>query len=220
MLTKRKFVFGDYDTATSGLWTLTGWSLSEATPRMTFVDIPGRLDGPLDFTEAGTGDIQYSSRDLIATFESSEGTRAEREERIQRMVNLLHGRRTKIWTPDDAEHFLSGRLKIQKNYNDLVHASITVSATCEPWKFDNEETIVSAELTEEPQEVTLECSRRAVFPELNVSGELTLVDRDSTYKLTAGTYILGWLHLRAGEIRVLQVSGAGSVSFSYRKAVL
>lgn len=220
MHNKRKFIFGDYDTAVDGLWTLSAWSLGEAKPLETYVDIPGRLDGPLDLTEAGTGDVMYSTRALSVTLESSEGTRADREERISQMVNTLHGRRAKIWTPDDSEHYLSGRLTIKKNYGDLAHASVTITSTCEPWKYDNEDTVVTAELSDEVKEVVLSCSRRPVFPELRVQGELTIVDRGVTYMLSEGTYKLAWLELKANEERVLQVSGTGTVSFSYRKAVL
>lgn len=220
MLNKRKFIFGNYDTAVDGLWTLSAWSLSEAKPLESYVDIPGRLDGPLDLTEASTGEVMYSTRTLSVTLESSEGTRADREERISRMVNTLHGRRTKIWTPDDPGHYLSGRLTIKKNYSDLAHASVTITSVCEPWKYENEDTIVTAELTGESQEVELKNSRRPVFPELNVQGELTMIDRGVTYMLSEGTYLLAALELKAEETRVLDVVGTGSISFSYRKAVL
>ena len=220
MQNKRKFIFGDYDTAIDGLWTLSAWSLGEAKPLENLVDIPGRIDGPIDLTEAGTGDVMYSTRALSVTLESSEGTRADREERIRRMVNTLHGRRAKIWTPDDPEHYLSGRLTIKKNYSDLAHASVTITSTCAPWRYDNEETVVTVELADESQEVELQNTRRPVFPELRVQGELTMVDKDTTYKLSEGIYLLPALELKSGETRVLEVSGTGSISFSYRKAVL
>lgn len=220
MQNKRKFIFGDYDTAVNGLWTLSAWSLGEAKPLENLVDIPGRIDGPIDLTEAGTGDVMYSTRALSVTLESSEGTRADREERIRQMVNTLHGRRAKIWTPDDSEHYLTGRLTIKKNYSDLAHASVTITSTCGPWRYDNEETVVTVELTDESQEVELQNTRRPVFPELRVQGELTMVDKGTTYKLSEGTYLLAELELKAGETRVLEVSGTGFISFSYRKAVL
>lgn len=219
-MNKRKVILGTYDTAVDGLWTLAACQLAEAEPIETLVEIPGRLDGPIDFTEALTGDVQYGARPLTIRLESSEGTRLERRERINRMVNLLHGRRVRIWLPDDADHFLFGRLKIKENYNDPAHASVSVSATCEPWRYENEETVVTAELSDEVQEITLTNSRRPVYPLLTVEGELTLVDGGATHKLSAGTYALASLELAAWEERILQVSGTGSVSFSYRKAVL
>lgn len=38
---KRKIIFGNYDTALDGLWTLTGWSLSEPAYKSNFVAVPG-----------------------------------------------------------------------------------------------------------------------------------------------------------------------------------
>ncbi|MBO5123423.1 MAG: hypothetical protein J6B99_09735 [Oscillospiraceae bacterium] len=146
MPTKRKIIFDDYDTAANGLWTLAAWALSDAEPVTNFIDVPGRLDGPLDASTALTGDIQYSPRTLEATLESSEGTRLEREERIDYMVNKLHGQRVKIWLPDDADHYLVGRLRIKKEYNDLAHAAVKVTGTCEPWRYENDETVVRVEL--------------------------------------------------------------------------
>ena len=58
------------------------------------------------------------------------------------MVNKLHGQRVKIWLPDDANHYLVGRLSVVMEYNDMAHAAVNVSAACEPWKYDNEETSV------------------------------------------------------------------------------
>lgn len=220
MLTKRRIILGSYDTAVDGLWTLSAWALGEAEPVTNYVEIPGRLDGPIDFTEALTGDVNYGPRPLEITLESSEGTRLDRKKVINQMVNLLHGRRMKIWLPDDADHYIYGRLQVKEKYNDPAHASVSVSATCEPWRYENEETVVTAELSDETQEVTLTNSRRPVYPMLTVEGELTLIDRGATQKLSAGTYALASLELAAWEERTLQVSGTGTVAFTYRKAVL
>lgn len=220
MLTKRKVIFGTYDTAVDGLWTLAACRLEDAEPIETLVDLPGRLDGPIDFTEALTGDVQYGQRPLTVRLESSEGTRLERRAIIEKMINQLHGRRCKIWLPDDPGHYVTGRLKIKEEYNDLAHAAVIVTASCAPWRYENDETIISVELSAEARDVTLTNNRRTVYPMLTVEGEATLVDGGSTYQLSAGTYTLAGLKLAAGEERTLRVSGTGSVTFAYRKAVL
>lgn len=234
MLTKRRIIFGTYDTAVDGLWTLTEWSLSEAEPKETLVDIPGRLDGPIDFTEALTGDVEYSTRDLKVRLESSEGTRLERRDRIEKMINLLHGRRVKIWLPDDADHYLSGRLKVKEEYNDPAHAAVIVTATCEPWRYENEETVIT-QYTDKgvpmwPLEVTND-GRRPVYPLLTLEGEVealrVFTDYENKvytqYAISSGTYILAGLKIPAGETRVLMllnVQASGKFTVTYRKAVL
>lgn len=232
MLTKRKIIFGAYDTAVNGLWTLTEWSLSEATPKTTMVDIPGRLDGPIDFTEALTGDVEYNTRTLKVKLESSEGTRLERRARIEQMFNQLHGRRCKIWLPDDADHYLSGRLTIKEEYNDPAHAAVTVTATCEPWRYENEETVIKLERQDRYAEAVLvNNGRRPIYPVITVGLQLLikLSDADPTsggpaYKFSAGAYTIPEFNLGAGEeyrFYYVVIDAEGKESYiTYRKAVL
>jgi hypothetical protein len=137
---KRRIIFDDYDTA-ANFWTLASWSCPEPEPVTDLVEVPGRIDGPLDFSTVLTDDISYNSRPLEVRLESSEGTRLERKARIDDMVNKLHGQRVKIWLPDDANRYLVGRLSVVMEYNDMAHAAVNVSAACEPWKYDNDEVV-------------------------------------------------------------------------------
>ena len=219
MSTKRKIIFDDYDTAVNGLWTLAACYLSEAEPVTNLVEIPGRVDGPLDASTALTGDIQYQPRTLEVTLESSEGTRQDRKKKIDYMVNKLHGQRVKIWLPDDGLHYLLGRLSIVEEYNDHAHASVNVTATCEPWKYDNDELVNKVTLTSTAKPVVLSNDRRTVCPVITVQGSLKLVFNSITYTLSTGTYKFPDLILRQGD-QTVNVSGTGSVTFTYRKAVL
>lgn len=219
MQTKRKIIFDNYDTAVDGLWTLAACVLSDAEPVTNFIDVPGRLDGPLDASTALTGDVLYKPRVLEVTLESSEGTRLEREARINQMVDTLHGRRAQIWLPDDDAHYLAGRLRVQKNYNDLAHAAVTVTATCEPWRYENDETVYEVTVAGDTTTVVLENARRPVCPMLAVQGEVQLEYDGSSYALSEGTYQLPSLYItQAGQI--VNIAGNGSVTFTYRKAVL
>lgn len=219
MQQKRKILFDNYDTAVDGLWTLAACALSDATPLTNFIDVPGRLDGPLDASTALTGDVQYGPRTLEITLESSEGTRQEREERINQMVNRLHGQRVPIRLPDDDGHYLVGRISVKKNYNDLVHASVTVSAVCEPWKYENDETVHEITVEGNTIEAMLENERRRVIPLLTVQGAVVLEYAGNRYELQGGLHKLPDLLLTTQGVKV-KVSGSGSVSFAYRKAVL
>lgn len=169
---KRKLIIGAYDTALTGLWTLTDWNLSDPELVESFLDVPGRIDGPLDASTALTdGDPRYGPRSLVATLESSEGTRLEREERIRAMRNALDGWRFDIILPDDPTHHVTGRVRVERLYNNLAHASVRVTATCDPWRYNNADTVVALQATETPQTATLiNSGRRAVAPVLTVSG--------------------------------------------------
>lgn len=140
---KRKIIIDDYDTA-EHFWTLAGWSCPTPEPVTELVEVPGRIDGPLDASTALTDDIRYTSRPLEVMLETSEGTRQERQARIDELIARFHGQRVKVWGPDDAGHYLVTRLNVVPEYNDLAHAAVAVTGTCEPWKYDNEETHVGA----------------------------------------------------------------------------
>jgi hypothetical protein len=216
---KRKILLNDYNTA-EHFWTLAGWSCPTPEPVTNLVEVPGRVDGPLDASTALTDDIRYTTRPLEVRLESSEGTRLERKARIDDLVRLFHGQRVMVWGPDDAEHYLVARLSVKPEYNDLAHAAVVVTGTCEPWLYANDETQVSVAVeSEELQAVTLSNDRRPACPMITVTGEVRVEHNGSSFTLSEGVYKLPDVVLVQGE-NVVQVAGAGSATFTYRKAVL
>ena len=226
---KRKIIIGTYDTALTGLWTLRAWSLADPELIESYIEVPGRVDGPLDASTAlSDGDPRYGSRPLAITLESSEGTRLEREARIDLMRNQLDGKRFDIILPDDPTHHVRGRVRVQKLYNDLAHASVSVSAVCEPWRYNNTDTVVSlVASTTEQTAALLNLGRRAVAPALTVTGGDVRIkfgaDPETPSRdLSPKTYPPGYypeLFLTPG-VHPLTYSGAGTILLTYREAVL
>lgn len=222
---KRKIIIGDYDTAADGLWTLTGWSLSKATAYEDYAEVPGH-NGPLDLSTVLTdGEPYYGSREFEATLESSEGTRAEREARIEKMINKLDGWRFNIVLPDDPLRYITGRVRVERLYNDLVHASVHVSATVDPWRYNKSETVLGLNATEEEQTaVLINNGRRSVVPQIIVNNDpVTIIystgTDEKTWTLNPGEYILADIYLKSGAAPV-RYRGAGQIIFTYREAVL
>lgn len=217
---KRKIIFDDYDTAQHG-WTLTGWALGAPEQKTNYVDKPSG-DGAWDLSTALTdGVLKYRDRPLTASFESSVGTRLEREETIRGMINKLDGMRVHIRLPDDDLHYVVGRLHVVREYNDLSHAAVTVEATCEPWKYANNETVVILTATTAKQTYYLvNGGRRVVVPTLQVEGSTVLLEYGTrSISLGVGSYQWPDLLLTPGT-HSLTVSGIGSVIVTYREAVL
>lgn len=217
---KRKIIFGDYDTAAHE-WTLTGWKLGAAPQKTKYIEKPNG-DGSWDLSTALTdGILKYKDRPLTATLESSEGNRMEREERIRFMINHLDGMKLNIRLPDDDLHYVTGRLHVVREYNDLAHAAVTVTATCEPWKYAHEETSITATASATPQQaILINGGRRAVVPSITVTGSSVVLEYDgASQTLTAGTYQWPRLLLTPGSHGVT-CSGNGTVTFTYREAVL
>ena len=219
---KRGLLIGTYDTVADGLWTLTGLELAPAVPVMNYVDVPGRRKGPLDLSTVLTdGDPYYGSRNLTATFESSEGNRMEREDRISDMINSLDGYIQEIKLPDDSERHVVGRVHVERLYNDPSHCSVRVTAVCEPWRYNNTETSITLTASGTVQRATLpNLGRLAVVPVLTVTGsEVQIVQGGSSWALSAGSYTLPELLIPAGGLTI-SYSGTGSLAFTYREAVL
>lgn len=224
-MTKRTIQLGDYDTAAHGLWTLTAWEFPEPAPEENLVQIPGRTRGPLDLSTALTeGEPVYGSRTLSIKLESSEGDRLARAARISDMVNLLHGRRVDIVLPDHPLHYATGRLTVKTIYNDMAHASVEVAGICEPWLYAKEETTVLLQATDTEQTVRLRnAGVMPVVPVLEVTteegGSVFLGYGETRHALSAGVYVLPGLRMTPGD-HVITYSGAGTLTITYREAVL
>lgn len=220
---RRGFIFGDYDTAADG-WTLASWSFPEPAPQTTFVAVPGRAKGPLDMSTALTdGDPTYGSRSFTATFELSEGTRDDRDTIISYMVNRLHGRRVEITFPDDPARYAIGRLSVKKDYSDPAHAAVTVTATCDPWRYSKMEHRAVLLATVDEQKALLSNTGRCVLvPDVELTGynaNVTLTCGDLEWTLDVGTYRLPELKLPQGNTEITY-KGTGTLTITYREAIL
>lgn len=217
---KRKIILGGYDSAEDGFWTLCSWKLSDPVHDQNFVKIPGS-SVTLDLSTALTDDEPtYQARTLTATFESSEGDRLARKARIDAMINQLDGFRMEIVLPDDPDRYLNGRVSVREKYNDLAHASVSIEATCDPWKYSDTEIIVALTATSTKQTKTLtNAGRKSVVPAIEVTGSVNLIFEEQTWALSAGSYALPGIYLTPGSHQ-LTYSGSGTITLSYREAIL
>jgi hypothetical protein len=136
------------------------------------------------------------------------------------MVNQLDGYTATIIHPDHPKQYMTGRLQVIPDYNNLVHCRVKLSAVCEAWLYNREETTATVNLTTNKQTVALKNKGRlSVAPIVKVTGSATLTYNEYTATLSAGTYTPPWLCLTPGE-HLVEYSGTGSVTFTYREAVL
>lgn len=225
MITKRTVILGGYNTAVDGLWTLTSLDFPEPAPVENLQDVPGRVLGPLDLSTTLTeGEPRYGARTLSVTLESSEGTRDDRAAIITSMVNRLHGRRVQIVLPDYPGRYVVGRVALRLVYNDLAHASMEVTATCEPWIYAMEQTQVVLQAAEEKKTAAIRNpGALPVVPVLEVTaaeGQSILLEYGTSSKsMSAGVYQWPTLWLTPGEHEVTY-SGAGTLAIKYREGVL
>jgi hypothetical protein len=137
------------------------------------------------------------------------------------MINQLDGWRLDIVLPDKPQHYLTGRLHVEVEYNDNAHAAVVVTATCDTsLYFQTERTYLLQAAAEQRLAVLSNAGRRTVAPQVTVaSGSVSLAYGAYSWTLSAGAYQLPDFILRPGDAD-LYYSGNGQLQISYREAVL
>lgn len=219
----RKIIFGAYDTWENWGLTLTGWELSAPEYKPYFVSVPGR-DGDIDLSTALTdGQPRYNNRELTATFELSTGTREQRLAAFNTIVNALDGKRVNITLPDDATHYITGRLSVAVEYCDPAHGALTITGNCDPWRYAATPKTQTLTASSSQRTATLANNgRRVLVPAVVISGtgaSVALAFGSNNWTLSAGTYSLPDLQLQPGN-NSLTYSGTGKAVITWREAVL
>lgn len=216
----RKAIIGNYDTAAKG-WTLCAYALDPPAWRENLVEVPG-MDGALDLSPYPSGEVAYSPRTLSITLERSDGTRASREAAIDAMVNALDGKSLKITLPDGVDHYVWGRVRVARQYSNLAHAQVIVSATCDPYRYKAAPTTVTGTVPESGTlSLTLANERRPVIPAVEVSAAATITFGGKDIAVGAGTHRSLDIRLVAGNNAITIAAAAGTtVSVTYQEASL
>lgn len=222
-MNKRTVKIGSYDTALHG-WTLTGCKLSDPEQKTNYVEKSGG-DGSWDLSTAMTDGIpRYKNRDLTLTFECSIGSRADRENLLNDMVNQLDGFEWPIILPDRPTHYLRGRVNVAVEQSSPAYAAITITANVEPWFYAERETlmVLDAPITASTETAIFPLwnhGRRVVSPLLTVDGVANLSFKGNRTTLTTGSYEWPALQLWPG-MSELSYLGEGTLTLTYREAVL
>lgn len=216
---KRFILFDSFNTAYDWGLLLTAKVVSDPTPKTNYQTLDG-VSGSLDLTEALTGDVAYNDRTLTASFSLSDGTVAEREEVLRQITATLHGKRVRIVEPDDEEHYLLGRVTITGKTNTLAYATLDIDVTCDPWRYavNESERFVSVQ-GDRTDVVIHNAGVKPVTPVITVTGEVIITDNGASTELNAGVYKIADIRLKRGA-NVIGVSGAGTVTFTYREATI
>lgn len=215
----RGVYFGDYHTVNDWGLILSSKKINPPTPKIITVDIEGR-DGSLDLSRALTGDMTYDDREASFSFLVTNGTQSDREYMIRTIVNAIHGQRLKIIEPDFLDLYLLGECTVSNIVSDKAYGSFDVKAVCEPYRYYITETVRTITASATPTDIVLtNTGRKMVTPTITVSDSVDLVIDNTRVSLSAGTYKLTALRLSPGA-NTLTVNGSGTVTFTYREAVL
>lgn len=218
---ERCFLFGNYNTWNDWGLILTGKTdLEPPVVKTNYVAIEG-MSGSLDLTESLSGEPTYEDRSFSASFCACDSSDEERHALISTITSAIHGRKMKIMEPDDPNHYLYGRVAVRDVNHTVSYSDFAVEMRCDPWRYANAETEQTIPVNSNaPVDVRIfNNGRKTVCPDIEVSGQVTFTCCGVTSSATDGKYKVSTFKLYQGE-NVIQVSGSGTLTLTYREAVL
>lgn len=217
---ERFLILNDVNTYYDLHLILTALSVSPPEAKTNYVELDG-MSGTLDLTESLSGEVTYKDRTITATLWTDYGNYNDRNKLLNELICKFHGKKIMIIEPDHPEQYFNGRVKITPKENNLAYLEFTLEATCEPWRYaleDSTRTITVNSVT--PVSVVINNDGvKTVCPVISVSGDIDLVYNDTKTSLTEGSYTVSNIKFKQG-VNVIEVSGNGSATFSYKEATL
>lgn len=189
-----------------------------AMPKTNYVDIPGS-DIPIDLTEAN-GEVKYNSRNFTFTFSFNDQDESAWEDKRKEVSNLLNGKACKITLDKDPDFYWLGRCTVNSFLSNKRQRQIVITAKVHPYKYKQDETVVTVELDGTEQTVVLQNSRKTVCPFITCTDDNTLIGfNGNTFNFNAGTHKNLNIRFIEGE-NAVTISGTGQVTFSYQEGEL
>lgn len=190
-----------------------------AEPKLNLIDVPG-ADGSKDLSEQPAGRIVYKNREITWTFALYPG--ADWAAKHSEVSNAINGLLCRITLDTDPGYYYLGRVSVSKHKVDGLLRQIEVKASCQPYKYKQQETIVTKALATTYLEIPLPNSRKPVVPTITVTAETTLQWGANTYTVAAGAHKFLDIELQEGN-NVLQAkvaSGTGEITVVYQEGAL
>jgi len=108
--------------------------VAQAEVSTSFVDIPGRVDGPIDMSEYLTGGILYGNRSGSFQFivDNDHGFWDAVYEEIRSFINE---RRLKVCLEDDPAYCYEGRFSVSDMRSEASYSTIEINYVLGPYKY-------------------------------------------------------------------------------------
>ena len=200
---------------------LASKTISAPSVRTNMIVVPGR-DGAIDATDALTGEPTYDTRIIsISLFGIKSISGKEWPVAVSDFCNAFHGKKVKVYFPEDSAHYYSGRLSVGEIKLDGGRQLLPVEIICDPWKYKNAKTTVSrSDLGTAYKQLSLPNESRPVIPTITVAQDTVLLWGSNTININAGDHILPDIRLAAGSniLKAKVASGTGSISVTYQEA--
>ncbi len=184
--------------------------VSTPAAKIKEIEVPG-MDGVLDITES-LGEVKYNNRDISFKFTT------QSQDKIDTLINTLHGQKKKIILDRDDAFYYRGRCSVGDPVMNKNLLTIEMIATCEPYKYKSRLTRHKEEIKGASNIVLLN-ERMRTIPRIVVNGQLTMTFENHIYSLSEGSYELASVVMKQGYNK-FRVEGDGSILFQYQEGAL
>lgn len=214
----RYIIFDKYHTWDDWGLELIEQEIDAPQIKSNFVEVPGR-DGALDLSDA-FGEPTYEDRNARFKLVCMSGNRVDREQLFNKIRSLLSGKRVNIIQEDNKDFYFVGRNLSISTENKVTYGFIEFEYQCEPWRKAVNETKRTFTVTEVAKKQYLNNNGgKIVLPNISVDGIVQLKYGQYTHDLGTGNYKFTSLKLPYGNTDI-ELSGAGTIEFTYREGVL
>jgi hypothetical protein len=117
---------------------LVNTSIEAPKPKTKSISIPFR-NGDIDLTEVNDTQIKYDNRTIKIKFRKI-GDFDANKVLVDELINDIHGISTHLIFDDDFAYFYSGRITDIDYSRDMDKLNITITADCDPYKYNIEST--------------------------------------------------------------------------------
>lgn len=106
--------------------------ISPPSPKFKLIQVPGS-DHVIDLTESLTGQVHYEPRTIRFEF-ITKADRSRWASLYTEILDYLHGKQVRIIMDDDPNFYYTGRVAVEGMETDKKTATLTMTATVEPYK--------------------------------------------------------------------------------------
>lgn len=145
------FINGKHTYHDYGLYLSEPPDFGSPDPKTEYLEVPGR-DGVLDYSEAATGEIKYSNRQMKFTF-ATEIKRNRREQLRSDLRSDLHGRTAEIIYDLDSDWYYTGRCTVDFEDVETWKMKVVIAVDAAPYKLARDLTTINATPTSYAAEV-------------------------------------------------------------------
>ena len=108
--------------------------VAQASVNTVFVNIPGRVNGPINLSNYLTGSPVYGQRS--GSFEFLVDNDHEYWETIRmKIANYLHGKRMRMCLEDDPDYYYEGRFTLASFASEPTNSKLVINYTLNPYKY-------------------------------------------------------------------------------------